>query len=204
MILGPCLVKAQETSRNLLEVERIVDDTGVVSLAGHQVLPRRSCGPPDRDPRPRRDPAVPEPLSPTRSADPPHHDRRATSSRRPVRSRDAHRHDLQPGEPVSPRSWRGPTSQAASDDKLAQLKTTIEAIAPDVLGVQEVGQPDALEDLRAALGQDWHAITSQHPDRRGIRVGFLSRLPSAEHEDVVSFPDVLRPIQESHDGDLEH
>jgi endonuclease/exonuclease/phosphatase family metal-dependent hydrolase len=81
---------------------------------------------------------------------------------------------------------------------------TIEAIAPDVLGVQEVGQPDALEDLRSALGADWKAIASEHPDRRGIRVGFLSRLPFAEHEDVVAFPAVLKPIQQDDDGQLEH
>jgi len=98
----------------------------------------------------------------------------------------------------------GPTSQAAYEDKLAHLKATIEAITPDVLGVQEVGQPEALEDLRAALGQDWQAITSQHPDGRGIRVGFLSTLPFIEHEDVVSFPAVLKPIQQSDDGDPEH
>jgi endonuclease/exonuclease/phosphatase family metal-dependent hydrolase len=98
----------------------------------------------------------------------------------------------------------GPTSQVAYDDKVAHLKATIEAIAPDVLGVQEVGQPEALEDLRAALGADWHAIASEHPDGRGIRVGFLSRLPFAEDEDVVAFPDVLKPIQQSDDGALEH
>src|SRR5919202_375067 len=103
-----------------------------------------------------------------------------------------------------PGAGAGPTSGAAYDAKLAHLKATIEAIAPDVLGVQEVGQPEALEELRAALGGSWRAIASQHPDRRGIRVGFLSRLPFAEHEDVVAFPDVLRPIQQRDDGDLEH
>src|SRR5690242_5070321 len=82
----------------------------------------------------------------------------------------------------------GPTSQDAYDEKLGHLKATIEAIAPEILGVQEVGQPEALEDLRAALGGGWHAIASQHPDGRGIRVGFLSQLPLVEHEDVLAFP----------------
>jgi endonuclease/exonuclease/phosphatase family metal-dependent hydrolase len=98
----------------------------------------------------------------------------------------------------------GPTTQAAYDAKLAHLKATIEAIPPDVIGVQEVGQPEALEDLRAALGGAWQAIASQHPDGRGIRVGFLSRLPFAEHEDVVPFPAELKDIQQSDDGPLEH
>jgi predicted extracellular nuclease len=103
-----------------------------------------------------------------------------------------------------PGAGAGPTSQAAYDDKLAHLKATIEAIGPDVLGVQEVGQPEALEDLRATLGAGWHAISSQHPDGRGIRNGFLSRLSFSEHEDVVPFPAALAPIQQDDDGDLEH
>jgi endonuclease/exonuclease/phosphatase family metal-dependent hydrolase len=103
-----------------------------------------------------------------------------------------------------PGAAAGPTSQAAYATKLAHLRATIEAIAPDVLGVQEVGQPEALEDLRAALAGGWHAIASQHSDQRGIRVGFLSRLAFTEHEDIVAFPDALDPIQQSDDGDPEH
>jgi endonuclease/exonuclease/phosphatase family metal-dependent hydrolase len=98
----------------------------------------------------------------------------------------------------------GPTSQDVYDEKLAHLKATIEVIAPDAIGVQEVGQPEALEDLRDALDGDWHGIASEHPDQRGIRVGFLSKLPFAEHEDIVDFPDALDPIQQSDDGDPEH
>jgi len=103
-----------------------------------------------------------------------------------------------------PGAAAGPTTQAAYDTKLAHLKTTIEQVAPDVLGVQEVGQPAALEDLRTALDGTWHAIASQHPDQRGIRVGFLSRLAIDEHEDIVAFPDALDPIQQSDDGNPEH
>jgi hypothetical protein len=103
-----------------------------------------------------------------------------------------------------PGAGAGPTSQAAYDAKLAHLRATIETIAPDIVAVQEVGQPEALEDLRAALGGDWQAVASQHPDGRAIRVGFLSTLPFGEHEDVVAFPDGLRPIQQSDVGGLEH
>ncbi|MEN3280521.1 MAG: hypothetical protein V7607_1661 [Solirubrobacteraceae bacterium] len=98
----------------------------------------------------------------------------------------------------------GPTSQDAYATKLAHLRATIESVAPDVLAVQEVGQPEALEDLRAALGGGWHALASQHPDQRGIRVGFLSTLAIDEHEDIVDFPDVLDAIQQSDDGEPEH
>lgn len=102
-----------------------------------------------------------------------------------------------------PGAGDGPTSQQAYDAKIAHLKATIEAIAPDVLGVQEVGQPQALDDLRAVLSGTWHAITSQHPDGRGIRVGFLSKSPFVAHEDIVPFPQVLKAIQQSDAGALE-
>src|SRR5689334_18939233 len=73
-----------------------------------------------------------------------------------------------------PGGGSGPTTDQAYRDKLEHLTQTITAIDPDVLAVQEVGQPEALEDLRAQLGGGWHAIASSHPDGRGIRVGFLS------------------------------
>jgi endonuclease/exonuclease/phosphatase family metal-dependent hydrolase len=103
-----------------------------------------------------------------------------------------------------PGAGDGPTSQQAYDTKIDHLRAVIETINPDVLGVQEVGQPEALDDLRDALTGTWHAIASRHPDGRGIRVGFLSKLPFAEHEDVVPFPQVLKPIQQNDDGALEH
>jgi predicted extracellular nuclease len=98
----------------------------------------------------------------------------------------------------------GPTSQQAFDDKVAHLKQTIELINPDVLGVQEVGQPAALDKLRDELAGGWHAISSQHPDGRGIRTGFLSKLPFTASEDVVAFPASLKPIQQKDDGTTEH
>lgn len=35
------------------------------------------------------------------------------------------------------------------------------------------GQPVALGDLVDRLGGSWSAVLSEHPDTRGIRVGFL-------------------------------
>ena len=65
---------------------------------------------------------------------------------------------------------------------------------PDVLAVQEVGDVDALTDLADRAGGGWHVETAE-PDRRGIRVGFMSRLPLTEVRQVRAFPAGLRPIQ---------
>jgi hypothetical protein len=47
----------------------------------------------------------------------------------------------------------------------------------DILGLQEIGDQQALDELLARLGQDWHGVLSTHPDHRGIRVAVVSRLP---------------------------
>jgi hypothetical protein len=78
--------------------------------------------------------------------------------------------------------------------KLNALVGTITEMAPDVLAVQEVGDPEALGDLADRIGGTWHTATAD-PDGRGIRVGFLSRLELTDVEQVVAFPEGLRPIQ---------
>jgi endonuclease/exonuclease/phosphatase family metal-dependent hydrolase len=94
----------------------------------------------------------------------------------------------------------GPKTQALYDDKLDQLAATITSIAPDVLAVQEVGQPAALADLVARLPGDWHTLLSAAPDVRGIRVGFVSRLAFTDHEDIVDLPAGLTPPQVDDSG----
>ncbi|OXM68635.1 endonuclease/exonuclease/phosphatase family protein [Amycolatopsis vastitatis] len=89
----------------------------------------------------------------------------------------------------------GRPDPATYDAKLKALHGTITAIGPDVLAVQEVGDPEALKDLAARLTGDWHTVCSQHPDSRGIRVGFLSRLPLTVVADTVALPAKLAPIQ---------
>ena len=89
----------------------------------------------------------------------------------------------------------GPTSQEVYEAKLATLARVIEGIGPDVLAVQEVGSPEAIGDLVERLAGDWHVALSQFPDRREIRVGFVSRLGFDEMEDVDDFPGRLRPVQ---------
>ncbi len=88
-----------------------------------------------------------------------------------------------------PSSEDGPGDEQAYEAKLAELARVIGEIDPDVLAIQEVGDPEALEDLRERLDGDWHTETSEFPDARGIRVGFLSRLALTEVEQVREFPE---------------
>lgn len=87
-----------------------------------------------------------------------------------------------------PGSDEGPGDDQAYEAKLTELARVIGGIEPDVLAVQEVGDPAALEDLTERLDGDWQAETSELPDRRGIRVGFLSRLELSEIDQVREFP----------------
>lgn len=105
-----------------------------------------------------------------------------------------------------PSSSGGPTSQDAYEAKVSHLAQTITAIGADVIGVQEVLDPDALEDLKTALGSDWQAATSSYPDdpHHPIRVGFLSKLEFNDREDIVDFPAALLPIQQEDGGACVH
>jgi len=84
--------------------------------------------------------------------------------------------------------------EAAYEAKLKALAETITELAPEVLAVQEVGGPEALADLVDRLAGTWHTALAD-PDGRGIRVGILSHLPLSDVEQVVDFPEGLRPIQ---------
>jgi endonuclease/exonuclease/phosphatase family metal-dependent hydrolase len=95
----------------------------------------------------------------------------------------------------------GPRDQAAYDAKLDALAATIAAIGPDVLAVQEVGDPAALDDLTGRVGGTWHVALSTQPDDRGIRVGFAARTPLADVTELRRFPDRLAPVQVQDDGE---
>jgi endonuclease/exonuclease/phosphatase family metal-dependent hydrolase len=77
--------------------------------------------------------------------------------------------------------------------KLEYLAQMILTIRPDVLALQEIGSSESsavqpLADLQNSLnGQYPHKALSGYPDRRGIRVGFLSRFPIMERSEFVSF-----------------
>ncbi|HEU0089701.1 MAG TPA: endonuclease/exonuclease/phosphatase family protein [Pseudonocardiaceae bacterium] len=93
-----------------------------------------------------------------------------------------------------PGAEAGPRSEELYEAKLTVLAMTISTLAPDVLAVQEVGNPEALADLVQRLEGTWHGELAA-PDGRGIRVGVLSRLPLSHGEPIVDFPAGLRPIQ---------
>ncbi len=94
----------------------------------------------------------------------------------------------------------GPKSQAVYQAKLQGLASTINDQAPDVLALQEIGDPNALDDLANAVGGTWHPRLSDKPDGRGIRVAWLSRRSITTSEDVKVFPAPLRPVQADDDG----
>ncbi|MEV5980291.1 endonuclease/exonuclease/phosphatase family protein [Streptomyces sp. NPDC052114] len=89
----------------------------------------------------------------------------------------------------------GPKDKAAYEAKLASLARTLTALRPNVLAVQEVGDPAALEDLAGLLEGTWHVTLSEHADDRGIRVGFLSSLPVSVVADEAAFPEPMGPVQ---------
>jgi endonuclease/exonuclease/phosphatase family metal-dependent hydrolase len=90
----------------------------------------------------------------------------------------------------------GPPDEATYRAKLAALAVTINTTKPDVLGVQEVGDPDALADLVAILDGDWHVELSKHFEAdHPIRVGVLSRRPLQVIQDAADFPDRVTFLQ---------
>jgi len=93
----------------------------------------------------------------------------------------------------------GPSTPEAYEAKVAALASSITVLAPDVLAVQEVGDPEALGDVAERIGGQWHIETAA-PDSRGIRCGFLSRVPLTRVTGVSMFPPGLAPIQADDDG----
>jgi endonuclease/exonuclease/phosphatase family metal-dependent hydrolase len=89
----------------------------------------------------------------------------------------------------------GPKTEAVYQAKLVNLAKTINRLAPDVLAVQEVGEPAALDDLVEKLDGTWTTVLSRRPDDRGIRVGFLTKLAPVATRQVTAFPAKLRPVQ---------
>jgi endonuclease/exonuclease/phosphatase family metal-dependent hydrolase len=97
-------------------------------------------------------------------------------------------------------STDGPDTQPDYDAKLDALAATIATLAPDVLALQEIGDPDSLDDLLTRVGGVWHTELSDHPDPRQIRAGFASRLPITAHTNVTTFETGLNPIQSDDTG----
>ncbi|MEO1403494.1 MAG: endonuclease/exonuclease/phosphatase family protein [Cyanobacteria bacterium J06635_1] len=86
-------------------------------------------------------------------------------------------------------SASGPKTQVDYTQKLTSLADVILRLDPDILALQEIGDVSALDDLVAQLdGRYPHIQVSNTPDRRGIRVGFLSKLTIESAEDISTFP----------------
>lgn len=82
-----------------------------------------------------------------------------------------------------------PAAVARYPLKLALLARVITGLDVDVVAFQEIGGDDALADLQQKLGGKYpHRAVSIHPDQRGIRVAFLSRLPITEQKHIHEFP----------------
>jgi endonuclease/exonuclease/phosphatase family metal-dependent hydrolase len=94
----------------------------------------------------------------------------------------------------------GPASEAVFEQKLQGLASVIDAQSLDALALQEVGDPAALDDLVERLSGDWHRRVSSHPDRRGIRVAWLTRSAIVEAEEIVAFPPGVAAVQSDNEG----
>jgi endonuclease/exonuclease/phosphatase family metal-dependent hydrolase len=89
-----------------------------------------------------------------------------------------------------------PEDQADYAEKLAALAEVINTVAPDVMGLQEVGSHDALTDLVALLEGDWRcALSTLFEPHRQIRVAVIARHPVEVVAEVIDFPPELAPLQ---------
>ena len=87
-----------------------------------------------------------------------------------------------------------PPDEATYDAKLTSLAGVIDALVLDVLAVQEIGSPGALDDLVGRLDGSWHSALAT-PDARGIRAGVVSRTPLTEVHEIARFPHRVAPVQ---------
>ena len=84
----------------------------------------------------------------------------------------------------------GAEDEAIFAQKLEGLAEVILGLEPDVIALQEVGSEGAFAALQDALGSAYpYGQLSSLPGRRGIRVGFLSKLEIEDHEDFADFPE---------------
>lgn len=88
-----------------------------------------------------------------------------------------------------PRQGGDQTDQDRFQQKLTLLAGVINQLDPDILALQEIGGEEPLHDLQQVLNGTYpHRVISAFPDRRGIRLAFLSKLTVDEQADIVDFP----------------
>jgi len=89
----------------------------------------------------------------------------------------------------------------AYQEKVTELAAVITTAAPDLVALQEVGDPEAFETLRSTVGAGWTGVLSTHFDpSHAIRVGWLSSGALTEVEEVVDLPTALSPVKVADDG----
>ncbi|MFI2713837.1 endonuclease/exonuclease/phosphatase family protein [Micromonospora sp. NPDC018662] len=96
------------------------------------------------------------------------------------------------------------TDTAATDTyaaKITYLAALIAGTGTDVVALQEIGDAQATEDLRAALGEPWQALVSTRTDSRGIRVAVVARHPLTEEAQIVALPPAGLPAVPDVNGD---
>jgi endonuclease/exonuclease/phosphatase family metal-dependent hydrolase len=91
-----------------------------------------------------------------------------------------------------PGGMAGVTDPTLYEQKLENLASMISTHRPDVIGLQEVGDPAALDDLKAKLGTSYpHVLVATHFDAmHPIRVAALLRrgIKPVGQEELVDFP----------------
>jgi endonuclease/exonuclease/phosphatase family metal-dependent hydrolase len=97
-----------------------------------------------------------------------------------------------------PPSEFGPMTDAEYDAKLDALASAITRMDPDVLALQEGGDPVPLQELADRVGGTWHIETAdaEAGTNHTIRVGILSRVVLTAPRQVSAFLDLLRAIQQ--------
>ena len=85
--------------------------------------------------------------------------------------------------------------QPTFSNKIKLITRTISLLDPDVIAFQELGVEDSLKAIQQGVGAGTYPARriSTRPDKRGIRVGFLSKHPldEDEPEDFGDFPEDL-------------
>jgi endonuclease/exonuclease/phosphatase family metal-dependent hydrolase len=94
-----------------------------------------------------------------------------------------------------------PADADAYQEKLTQLAAVMSDAAPDLVGLQEVGDPESFDALLVALGQGWSGVLATHFDpAHAIRVGWLTRGTLTDVQEVVDLPVALTPVKVEDDG----
>lgn len=97
----------------------------------------------------------------------------------------------------------GEEDQGRFQQKIQSLARVIGNLAPDVVGLQEVGGEEPLQALQDALQDTYpYRAVSSFPDGRGIRVAFISKHAVREQADIVDFPPGLQVHDLTGTGDI--